>query len=67
MIDEQMVQLAECYFQDRAAAWIMRMETNSNKPCYLAALKSAMITEYVPPDEKAGFKTKLISAYERPS
>lgn len=58
--DEQLVAFAECYLQDRAASWIMRLETNGTKPTTLEDLKKAMIKEFVPANEKAKARVRLM-------
>lgn len=58
--DEQMLAFAECYLQDRAAFWIMRLEREGNKPTSLDALKKAMIEEFVPANEKAKARVRLM-------
>ncbi len=59
--DDKLAELAECHFQDKAAAWIMRLEQSSTKPTTLADLQAAMISEFVPADEKARAKVRLMN------
>lgn len=61
MTESQQVSLAEFHLQDKAAAWIMQMESAGTKATSIDALQGAMIHEFVPPDEKARAKIKLMS------
>lgn len=61
MSEERTVALAECYFTDIAASWMMRLEEEGRKPQTMAELQAAMIKEFVPPDEKARAKIELMN------
>ncbi len=55
-----MLQLAECYLQDKAAKWIMRLERHQKKPVTVEELETALIKEFVPPNEVALAKVALM-------
>ena len=46
-----MLELADCYLTDRAAMWLMNLEQLNTKPASMADLQTAMIDEFVQPDE----------------
>lgn len=58
--EEKMLELAECHFQDRAASWMLRLETDKNKPTSLEELENAMIEEFVTANEMATARVKLM-------
>ena len=58
--DEKMVSLAECHLQYRAAIWITRLEKENKKPKTLDELKREMLKEFVPSNEKAAARVKLM-------
>lgn len=60
MDEASMLRYAECYLQDRAATWMMGLEEASQLPTTVSEMQSAMIKEFVPPDEKAQAKTRLM-------
>ncbi len=60
MDDAQTLALAEWHLQEKAAAWIMRLESTALKPVTFADFESAMLTEFVPSDERARAKTRLL-------
>ena len=55
-----MLNLADCYLRDRAATWMMNLEATECKPKKVSDLQEAMSKEFVPADEKARAKTKLM-------
>lgn len=61
MSEASMVAFADCYLQDRAARWMMRLEDSNEKPSSMSELQDAMIKEFIPPDEKARAKKKLMT------
>lgn len=58
--ESNMLDLAECYLQDRAASWMMRLENENRKPESLEDLQKAMMDEFVPANEKAAARVKLM-------
>ncbi len=61
MDDTQTLALAECRLQEKAAAWIIRLESTALKPVTFAEFESAMLKEFVPSDERARAKTRLLT------
>lgn len=61
LTEEKLVELAECHLQDKAAAWIMRLEQNDAKPTTIDDLQTMMISEFVPHDERARAKVRLMN------
>ncbi len=61
LTEEKLVELAECHLQDKAAAWIMRLEQNDAKPTTIDDLQTMMISEFVPHDERARAKARLMN------
>ena len=55
-----MLDLADCYLRDRAATWVMNLEANECKPETVRDLQEAMFKEFLPADEKARAKTRLM-------
>ena len=60
MTEPDMLALADCYLQDRAATWILGLEHANKKPKTVSDLQVALIREFVPPDEQARAKAKLM-------
>ncbi|PXF44159.1 hypothetical protein BWQ96_06086 [Gracilariopsis chorda] len=58
--EHNMLDLAECYLQDRAASWMMRLENENRKPTSLEELQKTMVDEFVPANEKASAPVKLM-------
>lgn len=58
--DQKMVELADCYLQDRAAVWMMGLERNNQKPRTVDELQTAMLREFVPQNERARAKARLM-------
>lgn len=58
--EDRLLALAECYCTDSAAAWLMRLESRGEKPTDVNALQVAMLKEFVPPDERARAKFRLM-------
>ena len=58
--EKRLLALAECYFTDSAAVWLMNLEDRNEKPDSIEALQRAMIMEFVPPDEQARAKVSLM-------
>lgn len=56
----QMIELADCYLQDRAAIWMMGLERDGKKPRTTEELQEAMIREIVSQNELARAKTRLM-------
>lgn len=57
----KLLQLAEGHLQDRASAWLTRLETNGQKPTSIEELQKAMIQEFVPTNEKAKARISLMN------
>ena len=60
MSEADMLALADCYLQDKAATWKMSLEARGEKPRSLEKLQQALIEEFVPADEKARANAKLM-------
>lgn len=58
--EERLLALAECYFTDSAAVWLMNLEERGEKPASIEALQRSMIKEFVPPHEQARAKVRLM-------
>ncbi len=67
MYDSRLLALTECHFEDKAASWMMRLEQSNQKQMNIAALQASMIKEFVPPDEKARAKIKLMNCHMKGS
>ena len=67
MSEPQMLALAECHLQAVAANWMMRLEQTKTKPATLEQLESLMIKEFVPSDERARARMKLITLHMKTS
>ena len=61
LTDRQTLELAECHLRDGAATWYMGLEKNGETPGTMDDLQKAMIREFVPEDEKAQTKVKLMN------
>lgn len=59
--EDKLLQLAECHLQDPASTWITRLEVREEIPATLATLQKAIIKEFVPSNEKARAKLKLMA------
>ncbi len=58
--EEKMLSSPECHSQEKAAAWMMRLEQDGEKPATVSELQSEMIKEFVPSDEITQAKFKLM-------
>lgn len=57
--ETQLVELAACHLQEKAATWITRVETSLEKPDNLEKLQVMMLKHFVPANEKTRAVTKL--------
>lgn len=64
--DSEMVELAECHFQGRAAAWITKLEASGKKPGKMSELRAAMLRQFVPTDEQARARNRLMDLQMKP-
>ena len=60
MSETDMLALADCYLQDKAATRMMSLQARGEKHRSLEKLQKALIDEFVPADEKARAKAKLM-------
>ncbi len=60
MPEERMLELDECYLQDKAAAWMMRLEKTNKKLTTITELQECMISEFVPSYEVTRAKHALV-------
>ena len=67
MSDQEMLNLAECHLQDNAATWMMDLEEEGKKPESLDELEKMMLAEFVPSDERARARMKLMSLQQKKS
>lgn len=58
--EAKMVALAECHLQDRAASWMLGLERENQKPETLEELRQEMIREFVPTNERAAARVRLM-------
>lgn len=63
----KLLQLPECHLQDRASAWITRLEDHDEKPVTFTELQRAMVKEFVSSYEKSRAQLKLVTLQMRRS
>ena len=60
MTEHDMLAVADCYLQNRAATWMMGLEDGNENPETVSDLRVVIIREFVPPNEQARAKAKLM-------
>ena len=61
MTDLELLDLAECHLQSHAATWMMKLEKDKKKPSTLNEMETMMLKEFVPSDERARARMKLMT------